>query len=90
MASSEKTPATSSSFETQRDALVQEVASAMDSVVRNLETLNRTLNDSVEVGKDFENVGRLWNTFYNNIQTQKDLGVHEESNSAGEQSGENP
>lgn len=85
MASPEKaqTP-TSTSFETQRDHLVQEVAAAMDSVVRNLETLNRTLNDSVQVGKEFENVGRLWSTFYDSIQTQKDLGVHENKHGVDE------
>lgn len=65
-----------SSFETQRDHLVQEIASSMDSVVYNLETLNRTLNDSVQVGKEFENVGQLWSTFYNGIQTQRDLAVN--------------
>lgn len=66
-----------SAFESQRDNLVQEIASAMDSVVYNLETLNRTLNDSVQVGKEFENVGQLWSTFYNGLQTQRDLGVVE-------------
>lgn len=51
-------------FEKQRDYLVQEIASAMDSVVNNLETLNRSLNESIQVGKEFENVGRLWSSFY--------------------------
>lgn len=66
-----------SSFESQRDYLVQEIATALDSVVYNLETLNRTLNDSVQVGKEFENAGQLWSTFYNGLQTQRDLGVLE-------------
>lgn len=51
-------------FEKQRDYLVQEIASAMDSVVNNLDTLNRSLNESIQVGKEFENVGRLWSSFY--------------------------
>ncbi|SGZ52370.1 CIC11C00000000905 [Sungouiella intermedia] len=54
----------SNTFEKQRDYLVQEIASAMDSVVANLDTLNRSLNESIQVGKEFENVGRLWSSFY--------------------------
>lgn len=65
----------SSSFETQRDCLVQEITTAMDSVVYHLETLNRSLNDSVQVGKEFENAGQLWSTFYDSLQTQRELGV---------------
>ena len=36
----------------------------MDGVVRNLDVLNRTLHESVEVGKEFNHVGRLWSNFY--------------------------
>lgn len=53
-----------SSFEKQRDFLVQEIASALDSVVYNLDILNRSLNESIQVGKEFDNVGRLWSNFY--------------------------
>lgn len=75
MASSEKQSHSSTSFETQRDQLVQEIALAMDSVVYNLETLNRSLADSVLVGKDFEGVASLWSTFYDGARTKRDLGV---------------
>lgn len=54
-----------SNFEKQRDQLVQEVTHALDSVVRNLDVLNRSLHESVEVGKEFDHVGRLWSNFYN-------------------------
>lgn len=64
-------------FEVQRDALVKEIATAMDSVLCNLDTLNRSLHDSIQVGKEFENVGLLWSTFYNSLQAQKDLGLVE-------------
>lgn len=58
----------STPFEKQRNLLVQEIASALDSVVYNLDVLNRSLNDSVQVGKEFEDVGRLWSTFYNGME----------------------
>lgn len=54
-----------SAFEKQRDLLVQEITAALDSVAYNLDVLNRSLNESIQVGKQFENVGRLWSTFYN-------------------------
>lgn len=60
-------------FEKQRDQLVQEIHGAMDSVVHNLEILNRSLHDSIEVGKDFENVGKLWSTFYDGAEAEKRL-----------------
>lgn len=53
-----------SSFEKQRDVLVQEIAAALDSVINNMDILNRSLHDSVQVGKDFDDVGRLWSRFY--------------------------
>lgn len=53
-----------SSFEKQRDYLVQEIASAIDSVIYNLDILNRSLNESIQVGKEFDDVGRLWSSFY--------------------------
>lgn len=53
-----------SSFEKQRDVLVQEIAAALDSVINNMDILNRSLHESVQVGKDFDDVGRLWSKFY--------------------------
>lgn len=52
-------------FEKQRDLLLQEITSGIDTVVYNLDILNQSLNDSIQVGKEFESVGRLWSTFYN-------------------------
>lgn len=59
------------SFEKQRDQLVQEIAAAMDKVVYNLDILNRSLNDTIQVGKEFENVSRLWGTFYSGLEADK-------------------
>lgn len=55
-------------FEKQRDLLLGEISSSIDSVVYNLEILNRSLNLSVQVGKEFDNVGRLWNLFYDGVK----------------------
>lgn len=60
-------PTPSTTFEKQRDFLLSEISSAIDSVVYNLDVLNRSLNDSVQVGKEFDDVGRLWSTFYNGV-----------------------
>ncbi|KAF3988721.1 hypothetical protein FT663_03214 [Candidozyma haemuli var. vulneris] len=60
-------PDPSSTFEKQRDFLLSEISTAIDSVVYNLDVLNRSLNDSVQVGKEFDDVGRLWSTFYNGV-----------------------
>ncbi|KAM9902032.1 hypothetical protein OXX79_004186 [Metschnikowia pulcherrima] len=57
--------AAQSSFEQQRDQLVQEITAAMDSVVFNLDILNRSLKESIEVGNGFQDASRLWSTFYN-------------------------
>ncbi|GEQ68477.1 hypothetical protein JCM33374_g2145 [Metschnikowia sp. JCM 33374] len=54
-----------SSFEKQRDQLVQEITAAVDSVVSNLDILNRSLQESIQVGSDFQDSSRLWATFYN-------------------------
>lgn len=54
-------------FEKHRDLLVQEIAGAIDSVIYNLDTLNRTLDASIQVGSEFNDVGKLWNNFYDGL-----------------------
>lgn len=56
-------------FEKQRDLLLQEITSGIDAVVYNLDVLNRSLHDSIQVGKEFENVGNLWATFYDQTKS---------------------
>ena len=58
-------------FEKQRDLLLQEIGASLDSVVYNLDVLNRSLNGSVSVGKEFDNVGRLWLHFYDGANQLK-------------------
>mmetsp|Transcript_9133 Transcript_9133/g.9031 ORF Transcript_9133/g.9031 Transcript_9133/m.9031 type:complete len:104 (+) Transcript_9133:348-659(+) len=59
-------------FEKQRDMLIQEIGVSIESVVYNLDILNRSLNGSISVGKEFDNVGRLWSHFYDGLNQLKE------------------
>lgn len=65
-----------SSFEKQRDQLVQEITAAMDSVVYNLDILNRSLKDSIQVGSLFQDSSKLWANFYNSTQTETEVSTN--------------
>lgn len=67
-------------FEKQRDMLVQEIGVSIESVVYNLDILNRSLNGSISVGKEFDNVGRLWSHFYDGLNQLKERNNKEETN----------
>ncbi|CUM64256.1 uncharacterized protein PRCAT00001853001 [Priceomyces carsonii] len=54
-------------FEKQRDLLLQEISNSIDSVVYNLDILNRSLSSSIQVGKEFDDIGRLWSNFYDGL-----------------------
>lgn len=54
-------------FEKQRDLLIQEIGISIESLVYNLDILNRSLSGSISVGKEFDNVGRLWSHFYDGV-----------------------
>lgn len=60
-------------FEQYRDVLIQEISTSINSIVLNLNTLNRSLNNSIQVSKDFENVSELWANFYSGLN-QQDVG----------------
>lgn len=51
-------------FEKQRDLLITEIATSMDTVLNNINALNRSLEGTVAVGKEFESVAALWANFY--------------------------
>lgn len=67
-------------FEKQRDMLIQEIGVSIESVVYNLDILNRSLNGSISVGKEFDNVGRLWSHFYDGLNQLKERNNQEETN----------
>ncbi|KAF2671750.1 hypothetical protein BT63DRAFT_476610 [Microthyrium microscopicum] len=55
--------AQSSYFHSQRAMLVSEIAQSMDSVLTNLNRLNRSMEAIIAVGNEFSNVEALWSTF---------------------------
>lgn len=58
-------------FNKQRDILIQEISNNLSEVFTNLETLNRSLSESIQIGKEFDDVGRLWRTFYDGMNKLK-------------------
>lgn len=65
------TPGLANVFEKQRDLLLQEITVGLDQVVHNLDVLNRSLHTLVQVGKEFDDVGRLWRSFYDGNQAKE-------------------
>lgn len=59
-------------FNKQRDLLIQEITNNLTEVYTNLETLNRSLSESIQIGKEFDDVGRLWRTFYDGMNKLKE------------------
>ncbi|KAI3402966.2 DAD1 [Candida oxycetoniae] len=60
-------------FNKQRDLLLQEISSNLSEVYQNLETLNRAMNESIQIGKEFDDVGRLWAVFYDGMNELRKL-----------------
>lgn len=54
-------------FIKQRDLLIQEISNNLTKVHTNLEALNRSLHESKQIGKEFDDVARLWSTFYDGM-----------------------
>lgn len=52
-------------FIEQRNIILQDVNSTMDSILNGLNELNISLESSIAVGKEFEVVTKLWRNFYN-------------------------
>ncbi|KAK9356986.1 DASH complex subunit Dad1-domain-containing protein [Lipomyces doorenjongii] len=65
-------------FEKQREALVAEIAVSLEHVLSNINTLNRSLEGAIAVGKEFESVSTLWSTFYDGIAHENHGGVDDE------------
>ncbi|CAK9436855.1 uncharacterized protein LODBEIA_P13770 [Lodderomyces beijingensis] len=69
-------------FSKQRDLLLQEISENLTQVVQNLDTLNRSMNESLQIGKEFDDVGRLWAVFYDGVNELRNRQDAEESNKA--------
>ncbi|CRG83782.1 hypothetical protein PISL3812_01138 [Talaromyces islandicus] len=52
-----------SEFEFQRSELVREIALSMESVLQNINRLNRNLESIIAVGNEFSSVEALWSQF---------------------------
>ncbi|KAF3905424.1 hypothetical protein ABW20_dc0101222 [Dactylellina cionopaga] len=62
-------------FETQREALIEEICKAFDQVLLNLNHLNRSLEGLTDVGQEFTEIEALWSKFDTVMsQPQKDVG----------------
>lgn len=60
-------------FIEQRDLILQDINSTMDSILNSLNTVNISLESSIAVGKEFESVSDLWKTFYNGLESSNDI-----------------
>ncbi|KAK9458222.1 DASH complex subunit Dad1-domain-containing protein [Dipodascopsis uninucleata] len=63
-------------FEKQREALISEIAVSLEHVLANINTLNRSLEGVISVGKEFESVSVLWSSFYDSMAHE----THNEAN----------
>ncbi|KAF3176008.1 hypothetical protein TWF225_009184 [Orbilia oligospora] len=50
-------------FETQREALIEEICKSFDQVLLNLNHLNRSLEGLAGVGQEFTEIEALWSKF---------------------------
>lgn len=67
MSNSSSNPSKNEYFIKQRDLLIQEISNNLSIVQTNLETLNRSLHELKQIGKEFDDVARLWSTFYDGM-----------------------
>lgn len=56
-------------FLEERDILLQEINSTMDSILNGLNSLNISLEGGVAVGKEFQSVSDLWKSFYDGMES---------------------
>ncbi|GBB90483.1 hypothetical protein RclHR1_17470001 [Rhizophagus clarus] len=55
-------------FQKQRDNLINDIAQGLEQIINNMAILNKNLESIVAVGKDFENVASLWKNFNDTIE----------------------
>ncbi|QEU61944.1 Dad1 [Kluyveromyces lactis] len=58
-------------FIEQRSLILQEINESMDAILNQLNGLNITLENSIAVGKEFENVSQIWKLFYNGLESEE-------------------
>ncbi|KAI4853447.1 hypothetical protein E4T44_00834 [Aureobasidium sp. EXF-8845] len=65
-------------FEQQRELVLQDVATNLEQVLQNMNTLNRSLESVIAVGNEFGQVEGLWSMFENVMAQQQSSQPHEE------------
>lgn len=60
-------------FDKQRDLLIAEIGTSMESVLNNINALNRSLEGAIAVGKEFDSVAALWANFYDGLAQMEQL-----------------
>ncbi|KAL6950078.1 hypothetical protein ACO0QE_000748 [Hanseniaspora vineae] len=60
-------------FQQEKELIIQDIEKTMKSIVSNLDTLNVYLENTNEIGKEFENVSKLWEQFYTGLPYDKNL-----------------
>ncbi|KAK0541057.1 Dolichyl-diphosphooligosaccharide-protein glycosyltransferase subunit dad1 [Tilletia horrida] len=61
-------PGGSAFFEKERDRLLNEIASSLEVILSNSNALNRKLEESIAVGREFEPIAQLWGRFSSVMQ----------------------
>ncbi|THZ12342.1 hypothetical protein D6C91_08570 [Aureobasidium pullulans] len=69
-------------FEQQRELVLQDVATNLEQVLQNMNTLNRSLESVIAVGNEFGQVEGLWSMFENVMAQQQ------QSNNTQEEEGQ--
>ncbi|KAF1956022.1 DASH complex, subunit Dad1, partial [Byssothecium circinans] len=62
-ATSDAAPPRKTYYESQREILVSEIAQSLEHVLQNINRLNRSLEEVVQVGNEFAPVESLWSHF---------------------------
>ncbi|KAF2645364.1 DASH complex, subunit Dad1, partial [Massarina eburnea CBS 473.64] len=50
-------------YESQREILIGEIAQSLESVLQNINRLNRSMEEVIQVGNEFAPVESLWSLF---------------------------
>ncbi|KAF2747839.1 hypothetical protein M011DRAFT_401879, partial [Sporormia fimetaria CBS 119925] len=78
-------------FEEQRELLVLEIAQSLETVLQNINKLNRSLEEVIAVGNEFAPVEALWSQFegvMGNVNLEEEEGEEEAVRDQGHEGGE--
>ncbi|CAG8724779.1 31215_t:CDS:2 [Gigaspora margarita] len=73
-------------FQKQKETMINDIALGLEQVINNMNVLNKNLEGVIAIGKEFENVSSLWKNFNRAIITSasdEDLNVLPANNEQG-------